>query len=339
MNRRSSLKAVTAAVTMAAAFGFAAPAKAQDTDYILATATTGGTYYPVGVALATLAKVQLQAAHGFGISAISSAGSGENVRLLRENEAQFAILQGLFGYYAWTGTGDVEADGPQENLRSIASLWGNVEHFIVAAEHADTGTLADMVALKGQRLGMGAQASGTLGSNATMLEGFGLDIETDFALFYAGSGPTVEAIQNRQLAGLSAPGGVPVGALSQLFASAGDRVVILDVTDEEMETLDAGRNLWTRFVIPAGTYPNLDREVQTVTQPNFLAVRDDVDEEHVYLFTKAIFENLPFLQAIHPATNEMSLEVAVAGLPFPLHPGALRYYDEVGLDIPDHLRP
>ncbi len=339
MNRRFQLKAMTAAVAMAGVLGMTGPADAQETDYILATATTGGTYYPVGVALATLAKVQLQAQHGFGMSAISSAGSGENVRLLRENEAQFAILQGLFGYYARTGTGPVEADGPQENLRSITTLWGNVEHFIVDREHLDTGTLADMVALKGQRLGMGAQASGTLGSNITMLEGLGVDVENDYDLFYAGYGPTVEALQNRQLAGLSAPGGVPVGALSQLFASAADRIAILDVTDEEMAALDAGRNLWTRFVIPAGAYPNLDRDVQTVTQPNFLAVRDDVDEEHVYLFTKAMYENLGFLQAIHPATNEMSLEVAVAGLPFPLHPGALRYYEEAGLEVPDHLRP
>lgn len=339
MHRRSSLKAITAAATIAALTGFAVPSQAQVTDYILSTASVGGTYYPVGVALATLSRVRLTPEHGFGLSAISSAGSGENVRLLRQNEAQFAILQGLFGYYAWTGTGPVEADGPQSNLRSIASLWGNVEHFVIDSRHVDTGTLADFVALEGERVGMGAQASGTLGSNITLLEGFGVDLENDFGMFYAGYGPTAEALQNRQIAGMSAPGGVPVGALSQLFASAGERVTFLDVTDEEMAVADAGRNLWTRFVIPAGSYPGVDRDVHTISQPNFLAVRDDVDEEHVYLFTKAIFENLPFLQAIHPATNEMSLESALAGLPFPLHPGSLRYFEEAGLDIPDHLRP
>jgi TRAP-type uncharacterized transport system substrate-binding protein len=93
----------------------------------------------VGVALATLTKVKLEPKQKIGMSAISSAGSGENVRLLRENEAQFAILQGLFGYYATTGTGPVEADGPQENLRSISMLWPNVEHFIVANDHVDRG--------------------------------------------------------------------------------------------------------------------------------------------------------------------------------------------------------
>ena len=80
-------------------------AQAEDANYILATASTGGTYYPVGVALATLVKVKLEPSEGIGMSAISSAGSGENVRLIREGEAQFGILQGLYGYYAASGTG------------------------------------------------------------------------------------------------------------------------------------------------------------------------------------------------------------------------------------------
>ena len=84
---------------------------AEQRSYILATATTGGTYYPVGVALATLVKVKLQPKEKIAMSAISSAGSGENVKLLRENQAQFAILQGLYGRWAWTGTGKVEVEG------------------------------------------------------------------------------------------------------------------------------------------------------------------------------------------------------------------------------------
>ncbi|MGH6915671.1 MAG: TAXI family TRAP transporter solute-binding subunit, partial [Geminicoccales bacterium] len=69
--------------------------QAQDTkSYLLTTATTGGTYYPVGVALATLTKVKLEPSEGISMAAISSAGSGENVKLLREDQAQFGILQG-----------------------------------------------------------------------------------------------------------------------------------------------------------------------------------------------------------------------------------------------------
>ena len=77
-----------------------AGAQAQKREYILTTATTGGTYYPVGVAISTLTKVKVQPEHGFGLSAISSSGSDENISMLAKNEAQFALLQGLYGPFA-----------------------------------------------------------------------------------------------------------------------------------------------------------------------------------------------------------------------------------------------
>jgi TRAP transporter TAXI family solute receptor len=169
------------------------------------------------------------------------------------------------------------------------------------------------------------------------MEGFGLDIETDFNLVEGGYGPAVEAMQNGQVAGISTPAGVPVGALSQLFASAGDSVTLLNFTADEQVQGDNGRNLWTEFVIPAGTYPGQDADVTTIAQPNFMGVRADLPEDDVYKITKTIYENLPFLQAIHPATKAMAIERAIAGLPLPLHPGAAKYYKEVGIDIPDRL--
>jgi TRAP transporter TAXI family solute receptor len=327
-----------AAIGALAAAGFARGARAQDAaNYILATASTGGTYYPVGVALATLTKVRLEPTQKIGMSAISSAGSGENIRLLRQGEAQFAILQGLFGYWGFTGTGALAEAGPQTNLRSVCSMWANVEHFVVPADRAPTGTIDDFVALKGAPVALGAQGSGTLGSNRVILGNLGLDIDTDFQLVYGGYGPAAEALQNGQVAGISTPAGVPVGALTQLFAAAGNRMRLLTFTEEQIARANGDTNLWTPFPIPAGTYPGQDYDVMTIGQPNFLAVNADVPEDHVYLFTKTVYENLAFLQAIHPATNEMSLETALNGLPMPLHPGALRFYREVGLDVPDRL--
>ena len=328
---------IAAAAALAASL--AVPAQAEEADYILATASTGGTYYPVGVALATLVKVKLQPGEQIGMSAINSAGSGENVRLLREGEAQFAILQGLFGYYAATGTGPVEEAGPQENLRAVSMLWQNVEHFIVANDAATTGTVEDLAALTGQAMAMGRQNSGTIGSNEALLDGLGIDMMSDYELVYGGYGPSAEALQNGQVQGVGIPAGIPVGAISQLMAAAGDSVTLLEVTEEQAAAMDAGRNLWTPFTIPAGTYPGQDADVMTVAQPNLLATTADVSEENVYLITKTIYENLPFLQAIHPATNAMAIEAAIAGLPMPLHPGAIRYYEEVGIEIPDRLRP
>ena len=319
------------------ALGCALPAHAQEeANYVLATASTGGTYYPVGVAISTLIKVKLEPEMGIGMSAISSAGSGENVRLMRENEAQFGILQGLYGYYAAQGEGEISE--PQENLRSVSMLWQNVEHFVIASDAAGDGTIQAFVDAKGDAMALGAQNSGTLGSNITILEGFGINAEEDYELVYGGYGPAAEALQNGQVTGISTPAGVPVGAISQLFASAGDGVTLLSFTDEQIATADGGRELWTAYEIPGGTYPGLDEAVTTIAQPNFLAVNADLPEENVYQITKAIFENLPFLQAIHPATNAMSLEAAIAGLPLPLHPGAARYFEEQGVEIPDRLR-
>lgn len=333
---KSSFKSVMAAAIALGVSAAAMPAKAEEASYILATASTGGTYYPVGVALSTLTKVKLHSDHGIAMSAINSAGSGENVRLLRENEAQFAILQGLFGYYAATGTGPLASEGAQD-LRSISMLWQNVEHFIVAADAATSGTVDDFGALKGESMALGRQNSGTIGSNMALLEGLGIDMEADYSLVHSGYGPSAEALQNGQVKGISTPAGVPVGAVSQLMATMGDQAKILDFTDDQLISADGGRNLWTRYVIPAGTYPGQDADVATIAQPNFLASRSDVSEENAYMITKTIYENLPFLQAIHPATKAMAIEKAIAGLPLPLHPGAAKYYAEVGVEIPDRL--
>lgn len=307
---------------------------AQNADYVLNTASTGGTYHPVGTAIATLSKIKLLPKEKFSLTAVNSAGSGANVQALSAGTADFAILQGLFGSYAVTGTGPITE--PQENLRSVTMLWQNVEQFVVPADKAETGTVSDLMALKGMSVGMGRQNSGTIGSNSVLLAGLGLSLD-DFTLVDAGYGPTADALANGQAVAAGIPSGPPTGAITKLMASNEGKFTILDVTDEEAAAMDGGRNLWVPYTIAAGTYPGQDADVNTIAQPNFLAVNASVDEEHVYLLTKAMYENLPFLQAIHPATKAMAVEKAMAGLPAPLHPGAARYYTEMGLEIPENL--
>lgn len=330
------LKSLLIASISAASLTFSVNAQ-ENTSYLLATASTGGTYYPVGVALSTLTKVKLEPKQKIGMSAINSAGSGENVRLLRENEAQFAILQGLFGYYAATGTGPIESAGKQENLRAVSMLWQNVEHFVVNKGDATTGTVDDLVAMKGKKMGMGKKNSGTIGSNKTLLAGLGIDIDTDYELMFAGYTPTADALQNGQISGLGIPAGAPAGAITKLMAADAAGVSVLDITDEQLAKMDNGKGLWTRYVIEAGTYPNQDKAINTIAQPNFLAVNADVPEDHVYKITKTMYENLPFLNGIHKATKAMAIEKAIVGLPVALHPGAAKYYREVGIEIPENL--
>lgn len=306
-------------------------------NYLLATASTGGTYYPVGVALSTLIKVKLQPKQKIGMSAINSAGSGENIKLLREDEVQFAILQGLFGSYAWNGTGPIAKEGPQKNLRSVSMLWQNVEHYAVLKKFVKTGTVSDLVGMKGESMSMGKKNSGTIGSNAVILGNLGVDIKKDYKLIHVGYGPSADALQNGQISGFGIPAGAPASAVTKAVANLGDKMAILDFTDEQVKQADGGLGLWTRFVIPSDTYPGQSKPINTIAQPNFLGARADVDVDAVYKITKAIYENLPFLNAIHGATKAIAIEKAISGLPMPLHPGALKYYQEVGIKVPAYL--
>lgn len=338
-SRRGFLRVGALAAAAAVGLGLSSgPAAAQETSYILSTATTGGTYYPVGVALATLVKVKLQASDGIDMSAISSAGSAENIRLMRDGEAQFSILQGLFGIYGRDGSGPIEEDGPQPNLRSVSMLWNNVEHFLLHKDLAETGTIEDMKNVYGRPYSIGARTSGTRFSNEFILGNLGIDYE-QYDLVFKGYGPSIDDLQNGAIVGTNPTAGPPVGAVTRAFAQMGDDIVFLQFTEEQAAAADGGESLYNLYTIPAGTYPGQEEDWITIAQPNFLAVNADVDEEHVYLITKTIFENLPFLNNIHAATNEMSLESALAGLPFPLHPGAARYFEEAGLEIPERLRP
>lgn len=326
----------TLAIAMASLSLISHASAEEDRSYILATASTGGTYYPVGVALATLSKVKLAPKQHFSLAAISSAGSGENVKLLNENEAQFAILQGLYGAWAWQGLGPYEKSGRQTQLRSVSMLWQNVEHFIVRSDLAKTGTVSDLENLNGKKFSIGKKNSGTENSGRQIMQGLSVDPE-QFKLAFMGYGGSASALQNGTIDGMNTPAGVPVGAVTQAFAALGEDIQILSFTDAQIKQANGDYNIWTKYEIPANTYPGVDKPITTIAQPNFLAVREDISEEDVYQLTKAIYENLPFLQGIHKATKAMALEKGIAGLPVPLHPGAARYYKEVGIEIPSEL--
>ncbi len=308
----------------------AGDARADDKNLILATATTGGTYYPVGVAIGTLISVKLAKEHKITATAINSAGSGENVQMLKNKEADMAILQALFGQNAYNGLGPYKGK-PVKNFRAITMLWENVEHFVLLSKYVKTGTMADLKNL-GQKFSIGKRGSGTEGSGRAILAALGMDPEKEMTLEYLTYSPSASAMMDGRIVGANLPAGPPVAAVTQLYAQVGGKnVTVLDFSDEEMETLHKAYPIWTRYVVKGGTYPGQEKDIRTVAQPNFLACRPDLPEETVYLITKTIFENLSFLHNIHKATMAMRVERATAGLPVPLHPGAAKYYKEKGI--------
>jgi TRAP transporter TAXI family solute receptor len=305
--------------------------------YILTTATTGGTYYPVGVAIATITKAQLHDTEGISLSAISSAGSMENIKLMRDNQAQFALLQGVFAAWAWNGEGPISR--PQPWLRTITATWQNAEHFALLSELMRDGTVMDLDRLDGQRFVLGARNSGAAYTGDHILTQLGIDYDTRFSLAWMGYGATANAIQDGTIVGMNIPGGVPVTGITRAMAAMGEDLTLLEFSDEQLARINTKYPLWSRYVIPAGTYPNQAGDIHTIAHPNVLAVHADIPDDTVYKITRAIFDNLAALHEIHRATRELTLDNALKGLGAPLHPGAVRYYREQGIDIPPELLP
>lgn len=303
--------------------------------YILTTATTGGTYYPVGVALATITKSKLQPTHGISLSAISSAGSLENIKLLRDNQAQFALLQGIFAAWAWRGDGPISK--PQPYLRSIGAMWSNVEHFALLTELVADGTISDLARLDGQRYVLGARNSGAEQTGVYILDQLGIDFRNKFDLAYMGYGATADKIQDGNIVGMNIPAGAPVSSITRAYATLGDKLTVLNFNEEELARVNARYPLWDFYELPPGTYPNQEKPIRSIAHPNVLAVRADVPDDVVYWVTKTIWDNLASLHEIHKATEDMQLSLALKGVGCPLHPGALKYYREKGLAIPSNL--
>ncbi len=309
----------------------------QERRYVLATATVGGTFYPVGMALSTLVKVKLRPTNNIDMDAITSDGSNANVQLLQKGGAQFAILSGLAGHQARNGTEAFATMGPQTELRAVTSLWPEAEHFVIRRHYAETGSIDDMNNVKGLPVSLGRENSGTLAQSRLILGALGFDVDRDFELVNLGYSDSAKAIQENRIDAMSTPAGVPVSAVSRAMSALGEELLILEFTDAHLQKVNGGAELWTRYLLEPGTYPGQSMAVATIATLSFLAVRADEDEDAVYQITRAIYENLAFLKSIHKALANMKPETALDGLPVPLHAGARRFYREIGLEIPERL--
>jgi len=308
----------------------------KDEHLILATATIGGTYYPVGVGIAMLTSTTLDS---ISMTAITSAGSGENIQLLKNREVDLAILQGLYGAMAWYGKG-IYKGYPEKDFQSITMLWQNVEHFVVLSKYTSSGNISDLKNISDMNFSIGRRGSGTEVSGRTILTACGFNPNEDFDLQYLGYTASAQAMQDGRIVGMNIPAGPPASAITQAIATIGVKnVKILEFSQDQLETINNEFSVWTEYVIKSGTYPGQDQNINTISQSNLLVVHRDISEETVYQITKCIYNKLSTLQNIHPATKVMSLQNAITGLSIPLHPGALRYYQEKGIKIPTQIIP
>lgn len=300
--------------------------------YNIATASTGGTYYPIGVGMGQLWTKHYKEKN-IKFNGTSSAGSVENIDLMKKGEAEFAILQGLISTMASEGSGIYE-DKPYKELRSIAMIWPNVEHFVLMDSKVKTGTISD---IKGKSFSVGPRASGTEISTVTMMEGLKLT-KDDIRAEYLGYDDTISSMRDGRLDGGSLPAGVPVSAITDMTAS-GVKASILEVTKKQLKDINNVSEAWYPYTIKKGTYPKQDKDIHTIAQPNILVTTSKMSEKQVYDMTKILYDNKKFMDGVHNSAKDMKLETALDGLKTPLHPGAYKFFKEKGLKIPNELIP
>ncbi len=217
-------------------------------------------------------------------------------------------------------------------------LWQNVEQFTIKSKYAKTGNIMDLKNLYGERFSIGGRSSGSRVSAETILSSLKIDFKK-MNIQYLGYTPSSTALQDGKVQGMNTPSGPPTSAVTNVFASMGAKnIKVLEFDAKNLKAINDNYPVWSPYVIKAGTYPGQKKAIKTIAQPNLLVVTKDTPVKTVYLLTKSIYENLPFLNTVHKATLAMSLKKAIVGLPMPLHPGAIKYYEEQGIKIPANLK-
>lgn len=312
-------------------------AKDDKQKHIIATASAGGTYYPVGMGIATIASMKLSNEYNKVFSAVTSAGSVENITMLQKGEADFAIIQGLIGSMAWQGKAKYK-NNVKKNLRAISMLWYEVEQFAVTSKYAKTGNIQDMKNLYGKKFSIGGRNSGARVSTEIILDTLGIEYGK-MDLQYLGYLTSANAFNKGEIEGMNTSAGVPTSAMCNVFIKSGpEKIKVLEFTKEDLLTINENYPVWSPFIIKAGVYPEQKHAIHTIAQPSLLVTTKDISEDTVYLLTKTIYENLPFLHEVHDVIKTISLSKATVGIPMTLHPGAVRYYEEKGIKIPSSLK-
>lgn len=323
MRTLRSLYSTAAAASMLAV---ALPASAQQLS--IATGGTGGVYYPIGGGFAEMINNHIEGAQA---TAEVTGASVENMGLIMRGDADLALALADTVYQAYTGTDDFE--GRQvENIRALASVYPNAVQLVTLAE-SDIKSIAD---LAGKRVSVGAPGSGTELNARALLEANGVSY-SDFTPQRLNFNETADAIRDGDIDAGFWSVGPPTSSILNLAATRDIRLIGL--SDEEVANAREEEEVFAPYELAAGMYDGMNEAVQTLGIPNVLVVNSDMDEELAYQLTQLLFENTDELIAVHPAANDTTVEFTMESTPVPLHPGALRYFEEVGADIPDRLRP
>jgi hypothetical protein len=306
------------AAGMALATGAALAQQAQFINIL--TGGQSGVYYPLGVALSQIFGKAIPNARS---TAQVTKASAENLNLLQAGRGELAFALGDAVSDAWKGDAEAGFKTKLDRLRGFSATYNN---YIQIVASADSGikTLAD---LKGKRVSVGAAKSGTELNARAILKAAGLSYADLGKVEYLPFGESVELMKNRQLDATLQSAGLGVASIRDLATAV--KIVVVPVPPEVVAKV--GDPAYQTAVIPANTYTGQTADVPTAAIPNFLVTHAGVPDALVYQMVKAMYDNLDTLRAAHNAAKAIQRENAVKGMPIPLHPGAEKYYREVGV--------
>jgi TRAP transporter TAXI family solute receptor len=312
-----------------AALTIAAHATAADQLFML-TGSTGGTYFALGGAISTTWNKHLSGK--VQVTTQPSGASVENFKRLGKGEAHLALGMNNVAEYAWKGEGDSFKDTKAiTNFRALGVVYPEVFQGIVAAD-SPINTISD---LKNKRVAVGPVGSGSAVITKEIFAEYGLQF-SDFKPEYAGFGDAAGKFKDGHIDANFGILNVPAAAI--LDVTTVRKVKVLEIKGAEFDKLKAKYPFFSQFTIPANTYGN-DKDVLTLNMQAALYCKADLKTELVYDLTKAFYENAAEIASAHAAGKFISLEKALEGITTPLHPGAVKYFQEKGIKIPDGIMP
>ena len=284
----------------------------------LATGGTSGTYYAVGGVLKTVLDSKLTLST---LNVESTGASVANVNMITDGEAQMAILQSDVINYAHEGTNSFDG-APETNALWVAGIYNETVQILAKP---GINTVSD---LKGKTICVGDVGSGTEINAWQVLSAAGLtkdDVNAVNGSFQDG----VDQLKDGKIDAAFTVAGAPTTAIVDYATT--NTLNLVSLTEDELAAIQAEYPFLIRDDLKAGTYTGQDSDVTCVAIQATLVASEELSEDVVYEFVKAMFDNQADLEAGHAKFALLDPTSASAGATVPLHPGAEKYYKEVGV--------
>lgn len=296
----------------------------------IATGTTAGVYFPVGGAMAEIIGGEID---GMRATAEATGASVENVRLVNAGDSEMAIAQGDVVYQAYHGEGDFDST---VDVRVLMVLYPNVYHAVSLQSIHDDTPMDCFSDVAGHRFSVGAPGSGNEVATSLVFESLGLSFDDVDVQRYAYA-ETARALQQGELDAGSWVVGEGHGTLRELEAT--HDLHLIPLCPQEVDTVTTEHPFYTTHTIAGGTYSTVTDDVDTIALWNVVVVDAAFPDDLAYEVVKTIYENVALINQVYePGAPYLVLDT-LANSPTPLHPGAIRYAEEAGFDVPTELRP